>query len=294
MNSSKKSSVVIQSNRLIEARYSLTLGEQRLILVMVSMIHPNDADFNDYEISIKDLSYILNIDIKNAYREANKITDRIMERILYIPQPNGDLLKVHWVSSALHKQGSIVLSFDPKLRPYLLHLKREFTKYGLAVVTQFQSIYSIRIYQLLKQYQNIGWREFKIDELKEILGIKKNQYTVFQDFNKRVLNQARKEFEQQDENGRCRCDLTFTVETFRESRKIARLRFTIVTQSTEQPQPAEPVPAAKKQQPLSPEMLEFKKYLEEIGDTFMLDLLKNDPQAFMLKATFSNWQRAQA
>jgi plasmid replication initiation protein len=196
------------------------------------------------------------------------------------------------VSSALHKQGSIVLSFDPKLRPYLLHLKREFTKYGLAVVTQFQSIYSIRIYQLLKQYQNIGWREFKVDELKEILGIKKNQYTVFQDFNKRVLNQAKKEFEQQDEKGRCRCDLTFSVETFRESRKIARLRFTIVTQSTEQTQSAQPVqqksPAqsAKKHPPLSAEMQEFEQWLKE-NDAFMYGFLQeHGPNALMVQADY--------
>jgi hypothetical protein len=145
----------------------------------------------------------------------------------------------------------------------------------------------------LKQYLSIGWREFGLDELKEILGLENDQYPVFSDFKKRVLTQAHKEMEAKGS----KCDLTFQLETIKEGKKITRLRFIIIKRSPEQPQRAEPVqkaPAAKKQPPLSPEMIEFKKHLEEIGDTFMLDLLKNDPQAFMLKATFSNWQRKQA
>ena len=63
----KKSSVAVQSNRLLEARYSLTVGEQRLILAMVSMIHPDDADFFDYEITVRDFSAIMNVDLANAY-----------------------------------------------------------------------------------------------------------------------------------------------------------------------------------------------------------------------------------
>jgi hypothetical protein len=89
LNKNKKSHLVVQSNKLIEARYSLTLGEQRLILAMVSMIHPNDADFFDYKISMKNLAELLNIDVKSSYREANKITERLMERILHIQKPGG-------------------------------------------------------------------------------------------------------------------------------------------------------------------------------------------------------------
>ena len=33
--------IVTQSNELVEARYNLPLGEQRLILTMISKIHPD-------------------------------------------------------------------------------------------------------------------------------------------------------------------------------------------------------------------------------------------------------------
>ena len=122
------------------------------------------------------------------------------------------------------------MSFDPKLKPYLLRLKREFTKCRMSIVTQFQSIYSIRIYQLLKQYKNIGFRVLNLDELKDILGIEKSQYRMFRDFNKRILKQSKKEFEKKDESGNFKCDLTFELEKIKEGRRIARLKFIIIEQ----------------------------------------------------------------
>lgn len=291
----KKSHLVVQSNKLIEARYSLTLGEQRLILAMVSMIHPDDADFFDYEISMKNLSELLNIDLKSSYREADKITERLMERILHIQKPNGGLLKIHWVSSVLHEDGRIVLSFDPKLKPYLLRLKSEFTKYSIVIAAHFQSIYSIRIYQLLKQYKKIGFREFRVDDLKKILGIKSNQYPVFKDFYRRVINQAKKEFERKDDAGNHKCDLTFELEKIREGRRIARLKFIIIEQEYHEVAPAV-VPDADEQQESGPQPPETVKdrliyygisakqadrFIEQMGEddiqevlTYYADLLK--------------------
>ena len=52
----KKNHLVVQSNKLIESRYSLTVGEQRLILAMVARIHPDDENFYRlYRIFIDDI-----------------------------------------------------------------------------------------------------------------------------------------------------------------------------------------------------------------------------------------------
>ncbi|RKZ05378.1 hypothetical protein DRQ25_16270, partial [Candidatus Fermentibacteria bacterium] len=280
----KTKPVIVQSNRLIEARYSLTVGEQRLILAMVSMIHPDDADFFDYNISIKDFSVLLNIDLTNAYREIEKISARIMGRLLHIQESSG-WLRIGWISSCRynHTQGSISLSFDPKLKPYLLYLKSEFTKCSLAIITQFQSIYSIRIYQLLKQYKGIGYREFKIEELKEILGIKKEQYQAFRDFNKRVLHQAKKEFEKKDKAGNCNCDFTFKLEKIREGRKIARLKFIIIEQKyreTKDAEPQEEEPRPQAPQTVKEQLVYYgisekqaDGFLNQMRETEVLDIL---------------------
>lgn len=286
----KQKQLVVQSNKLIESRYYLTTLEQRLVLAMASKIHTDDADFYMYEITLNELSKLMNINLSNIYHVVDDVTDKLMKRIIFIEDANG-WLKIGWVSSCRYNKhkGTVTFRFSPELKPYLLHLKKEFTQCSLSIITRFQSIYAVRIYQLIKQYAGIGIRVFNVEELRELLGIEKEIYKEFKEFKRRVLNQAKKEFDDKKN----KCDLTFDLETIKEGRKIVRLKFIIVTQSTEQPQSTQSVPAAKKQQPLSPEMMEFKKHLEEIGDTFMLDMLKNDPQAFMLKVTFSDWQRKQ-
>ncbi len=252
MPAEKKSLLVVQHNNLIESRYSLTTLEQRFILSLIAKIDKNDEEFCSYEITLSDLSELMGIKITNMYLEISKLADRLMSRVITVKAPHG-WKKLQWLSYCEFNSRTAVVtcSFHPKLKPYLLHLKREFTKSNLMILTQFQSIYSIRIYQLLKQYRKIGHREFRLDELKEMLGLKKTQYSAFKDFRRWVLNQAKKEFEKKDESGKFKCDLTFSLETFREGRRIARLKFIIIEQEYHEAAPAI-VPVADEQREKEP------------------------------------------
>ena len=54
--------LVTKSNELIEARYKLTLYEQRLILLLISIIQPDDDDFIDYELHVSVFAEMFGID----------------------------------------------------------------------------------------------------------------------------------------------------------------------------------------------------------------------------------------
>lgn len=224
----KNNSVVTHSNQLTEARYSLTLGEQKVVLFLISMISPADTDLKDYNIKVQDFGIMMGLTGHSLYQRMDETLDRLMARVIHIPKKTG-YLKIGWVSSAeyIKGQGIVQLRFDAKLKPYLLQLREQFTRYRLYVVTQFQSAYSVRIYMLLKQYERIGEREFDLEEFREMLGIEKKKYSQFKDFRKWVLNQAKKEFDRRDENGAALCDITFDLETMREGRRISRLKFII-------------------------------------------------------------------
>lgn len=239
VNMDKKKRLVTHSNKLTEARYSLTVGEQKIILLLISSISPDDDELKDYEMKVSDFSKVMGIKSHNLYERLNDSLDKLLSRVLHIPTDKG-FLKIGWVSSAeyVEGKGTIFLSFDRKLKPYLLQLKEQFTKYNLFVVTQFKSSYSVRIYMLLKQYQTIGIREFELDDFRAILGIGDAEYLKFSDFRKRVLTQAKKEFETKNkENGAYYSDLTFDLETIRTGRKITRLRFIINKQVYQDPLP---------------------------------------------------------
>jgi plasmid replication initiation protein len=178
------------------------------------------------------------MDIENIHHEMKKITVRLMQRVLYIKEEKS-LKLTHWVSFCEHdyKNKLVYFRFDPFMKPYLLKLKSHFTVINLKKVTQFKSIYSIRIYQLLCQYRNIGSRYFRVEELREILGLKENQYKEYKDFKKWIINQAKKEFEERDESGKCKSDISFELETIREGRKIAILKFIIIPTENNEEKP---------------------------------------------------------
>ena len=61
---------VRKSNQLIEARYRLTLGEQRLILHLCSLIHSSDEDFKSYDIRVKDFAKMFGLEKRNNIYKA--------------------------------------------------------------------------------------------------------------------------------------------------------------------------------------------------------------------------------
>ncbi len=214
---------IVKSNKLVEAKYKLTLNEQRLILLMVSMIRPEDNDFKNIRIRIQDLKEILDLQRKDLYEEMPEITKRLMSRILEIEDlEKNKLLQISWISSAEYffGEGVVELSFDPKLKPYLLKLKEAFTIYNLHSVLRLRSSYAIRFYELLKQYEKIGQRKFSITELKEILGIGKKEYKLYGHFKSRVIIPASKELKE-------KTDIYFEFEEVKKGRKVVEIIFYI-------------------------------------------------------------------
>jgi len=219
-----KSYMVKKSNHLIEAQYKLSLGEQKLILVMASMINANDKDFCIYRIKIKEFMDFLGVKSNNSYAEIKDITENLMKKVLVIKKPRSTI-QVAWLASAEYFDGKgyVELQFSPKLKPYLLSLKERFTRYQVKNIIQLKSNYSIRIYELLKQYEKIGQRTIELDELKNILGIKTGEYKLYGHFKSKILKVAQKELAD-------KTDLSFEYEEIKHGRKVGEIRFLIHSQ----------------------------------------------------------------
>jgi plasmid replication initiation protein len=188
--------LVTKANKLVEARYKLTATEQKIILMLISKIEPDDLDFKRYRFRITDFEKLIGVKRKNLYTEMVNITENIMKRVLKLYDvDNNKLFLTHWVQNATYELGTgyAEFTFDPSLKPYLLHLKSSFLKYQLKNVVQLKSTYSIRIYELLKQYEKIGERTFDLYELREILGLKPEEYKLYGDFKRYILKSAERE-----------------------------------------------------------------------------------------------------
>ncbi|HSK30464.1 MAG TPA: replication initiation protein, partial [Candidatus Limnocylindria bacterium] len=54
--------LVTKHNKLIQARFALSLQEKRLILWLVSAIRPGDTDFHSYRVSVRALAELLGLE----------------------------------------------------------------------------------------------------------------------------------------------------------------------------------------------------------------------------------------
>jgi plasmid replication initiation protein len=211
---------VVKSNQLIEASYKLTTQEQRIILLLASMVKRTDEDFKLYRINIKDFLDIVGIKDQGKYKEIKELTKKLVKKELTIIKEDGNPLQMTWLASADYFRGYVELEFSIKLKPYLLRLKDRYTTYQLKNVIKLKGMYSIRMYELLKASQYKGEVRYTIDELKAMLGIDPDKYTQYGHFNIKVLKPAHDEIEK-------KTDLRYSMTPQKKDRKIVGVWFFI-------------------------------------------------------------------
>lgn len=213
--------LIVKSNYIVEASYKLSLGEQRVIYILTSMIDKDDEEFKPYKLTIKEFAEILGTKNKDLYSRVSQYVELLRERDLTIVREKS-VLKTKWLSSAEYfvDEGYVELEFSPKLKPYLLMLKERFTKLSLDQMVSFASQYSGRIYELLKQYEKIRERIFVIEDLKVLLGIELGEYKLYADFKRKVLAKAKKEINSNS-------DLKIEFEEIKTGRKVTSIKFYI-------------------------------------------------------------------
>lgn len=236
--------LIRKSNNLVEAKYKFDIWETRVFTKMLSMIRPDDADFKEYRIYLSEIIHEYDLKTnKDAYEwlkhGARKLTKKTIKLIrsteeglteFYAPIAVGVENPLD-PSAGEGDMAYIDISFHPKIRPELLALQSQFTIYDVRNVLKLPSTYSIRIYELLKQYERIGSRKFTLSALKEIIGAKeefevgkkiimKDHYPLYGNFRQRVLLKAQKDLERFT-------DISFTFEPIKRGRKVHEIKFFI-------------------------------------------------------------------
>jgi plasmid replication initiation protein len=123
----------------------------------------------------------------------------------------------------------VELEFSDKLKPYLLQLKERFTKYHLDSVLKLKSFYSIRLYELLKQWETLKTRTVEVQELRNAFGIPDDKYKQYGHLKKKVLLLAQKEINEKTE-------VFFEFTEVKKGRKIVMLKFDIKANQNNQHQ----------------------------------------------------------
>ena len=243
--------VIRQSNDLIEASYKIeTIGESRIIRLLIAQIKPEDEDFKAYKIKITDFSKMFGLSDKDGrlYELIEKASKALTSRQIEIK--NGkNWLYMNWLSSAKYEQGSgyVELRFDVNLKPYLLQLKGYFTQYQLNQITHFRGIYSIRLYEFLKMEQFKANKEgkFKVsleyEELRKRLKVPEREYSFFKDFRVKIIEQSIREINESSDI------LVSQTDYAKTGRKVSHIVFYCEEQEVKNDEPKKDI---KKEPPL--------------------------------------------
>jgi len=212
---------------LVNAKYKLNSSEIKFILTAIAQIDSvEDEVLKDYEIKVSDLEAKLQAE-QNETR-LKQFTKKLMSKPLEVPTEDGWLI-TNWFSDIeyIRGQAKFKVRFSEKLKPYLLQLKERFVAYNLKYILPLTSNYSIRIYQLLKEYQKLEKRTFTVAELQELLQVPKS-LKIYNRFKEKVLKVAQEELKEH-------CDIYFEKIDYKlgteikQGRKVTEIVFKIKT-----------------------------------------------------------------
>jgi plasmid replication initiation protein len=219
---------VVKSNTLIQkCRYNLTTTEQKIILYLITKIHPSDEQLTTYSFKVTEFRKICGIESNGGrfYAELKATIKNLADKSIWIKLDNGRHTLLRWIERPFidEKSGTIEIKIDEFMRPYLLHLQSHFTKYDLYYILAMRSQYSIRLYEIAKSYENIKTITVDIEELKKSLFAEK--YERWNDFHRYVIQSAVREINQYG-------DIALLYRPIKEGRRFVKIKFDIKTKTT--------------------------------------------------------------
>jgi len=234
---SEKKELVVQSNRLVEASYRLTLVEQQMILFAICRAREEQLGLSAdtlVTITAKDFATMFGTNENTVYRDLKAAMVKLFERHVIINDTHPEsgkprISKVRWVSRAsyIDGAGAIQLRFANDMIPFITRLESEFTRYRLEKIGNLSSTYAVRMYELLVQYLSLGKREFVIVDLRSTMGVSE-EYPRIVDFKKWVIDVAVSQIN-------AHTDITTSYTQRKTGRNVTHLTFAIKLKAPDKP-----------------------------------------------------------
>lgn len=226
--------LIVKSNSLIEASYSLSVVEFRLLQIVFAEVSKYEDSFgvmpnHEFRIHAEEYARIFDVDKNTAYealRDASKrLFDRYFtyERIYWLPD-KVEIVNSRWVQKVAYSSlsGHIMIQLTSDVIEMIGKLKSCFTQYKIKQICNLTSIYALRLYELTIQWLSTRKTPvFETDEFREKLGLLKNEYTRMSNFKARVLEPA---IEQINAN----TDINLKYHQHKKGRVITGFSFTVI------------------------------------------------------------------
>lgn len=222
---------IVKSNELVRMPHFSDCLEQKLFARMVVEVRDRPGQ-EEYQIPV--LSLVKDLDMTVNNRE---YVEEAVRRMFYPLTVRDDV----WIKYLpVFKDGKLnietgMVHFSPaeELLPHILNLAGSFTAYSLSTILGLKSGYSIKLYEL---FLSDSYKDqpviYKVDDLREMIGLGKRKYVDYYTFKIKVIDTAKVALSDTDINfdyaelktGKKITALAVTIKKIKEVEKAEELR----------------------------------------------------------------------
>lgn len=228
----KKNNLIEKRNVLNELRCNnMQLQELRFFTIYLSKINARDPDNTRVvRFSLSDFLSIMELKKVNI-SDVKAISNSLLCKVVSINTDSGGFRQFQLFKECTFEKDSddnwyLEIDANDKALPLMFDFKRDYFTYELWNALRLTSSNQIRMYEILKQYEKVGERTLQLGELKSLLFIGENEYSIFANFRRRVLDSCQKALKQST-------DICFDYELIKKSKgKVTDIKF-IIKKNTE-------------------------------------------------------------
>lgn len=226
-----KKELVVKDNALINASYSLSLVEQRLVLlaIIVARKHDNEMELDFWlgrpiKVTAESYENHFNVTRQGSYLALKEACRNLFERRFSYQEERdkGIAYKVsRWVSDIAYvdSTATVEITFTPSVLPLITRLEKHFTSYELEQVGHLTSPYAVRLYEIVIAWRSIGKSPIiELSEFRNRIGVLENEYQRMELFKRRVLEPAIVQINEHT-------DITVNYEQHKKGRSITGFSF---------------------------------------------------------------------
>jgi len=218
---------VTKHNALNEMRANnMTMQELRLFSVYLSRVNPNDRTTRHVKFSLSEFQAIMELGRMNV-SYYKKVAESLLSKVITLTTKYGGfdaftLFSRFRLDSDEQGGWYVDIIANDEAMPFLFEFKNNYFKYELWNALHLKGPNQLRMYEILKQYERIGYRIVTLADLRHWLGIEENEYPLYSTFRRDVLEPCKKAISDNT-------DISFTYEPHKRGAKgkIFELKFNI-------------------------------------------------------------------
>lgn len=142
--------MVSRSNVLIESKSSTSLFERKLLNIAIAKAYIEDGELIA-RVSTKDVKNYLHISGNSIYTRLKEVSKETLGHVVSIEDDEKEnFIMFNVVNKCEYRDGIFTTRFTKEMKPHIYNLKKDYTRMSLDVLCSFRSLFTTRIYEILR------------------------------------------------------------------------------------------------------------------------------------------------